>query len=66
MHRAEVRRLTGWFDTKFYAEVSEPIITEKIVGRFMTRETGSGLPTWRGYAMDFKAARSSRLHWNAG
>ena len=26
--RAEVRRLTGWFDTKFYAEVSEPIITE--------------------------------------
>ncbi len=42
--RAEVRRLTGWFDTKFYAEVSEPIITEKIVRRFMTRETGGGAP----------------------
>jgi len=32
--RAEVRRLTGWFDTKFYAEVSEPIITEKLIRRF--------------------------------
>ncbi len=42
--RAEVRRLTGWFDTKFYAEVSEPIITEKIIRRFMTRETGGGAP----------------------
>ncbi len=42
--RAEVRRLTGWFDTKFYAEASEPIITEKIIRRFMTRETGGGAP----------------------
>ena len=39
-----MRRLTGWFDTKFYAEVSEPIITEKIIRRFMTRETGGGAP----------------------
>jgi glutathione S-transferase len=42
--RAEVRRLAGWFDTKFYAEVSEPIITEKIIRRFMTREIGGGAP----------------------
>jgi glutathione S-transferase len=42
--KAEVRRLAGWFDTKFYAEVSEPIITEKIIRRFMTRETGGGAP----------------------
>jgi glutathione S-transferase len=42
--RAEVRRLAGWFDTKFYAEVSEPVITEKIIRRFMTRETGGGAP----------------------
>lgn len=44
LQRAEVRRITGWFDTKFYAEVSEPIITEKIIRRFMTRETGGGAP----------------------
>jgi glutathione S-transferase len=42
--RAEVRRLAGWFDTKFYAEVSEPMLTEKIVRRFMPRELGGGPP----------------------
>jgi glutathione S-transferase len=40
--RAEIRRLTGWFDTKFYAEVSEPMITEKVVRRFMASERGGG------------------------
>ena len=42
--RAEVRRLMGWFDTKFYAEVSEPVLTEKIVRRFMARDQGGGPP----------------------
>lgn len=42
--RAEVRRLVGWFDTKFYAEVSEPVLTEKIIRRFLTREQGGGAP----------------------
>lgn len=32
--RAEVRRLTAWFDVKFYTEVSEPILTERVVRRF--------------------------------
>jgi glutathione S-transferase len=40
--RAEVRRLVGWFDTKFYAEVSEPVITEKVIRRFLPREAGGG------------------------
>ena len=35
--RAEVRRLAGWFDTKFYAEVSEPVLTEKVIRRFLPR-----------------------------
>ena len=42
--RAEVRRLVGWFDTKFYAEVSEPVLTEKVIRRFMPRESGGGSP----------------------
>lgn len=42
--RAEVRRLTGWFDGKFYAEVSEPMLTEKVIRRFMRRESGGGGP----------------------
>jgi glutathione S-transferase len=42
--RAEVRRLIGWFDTKFYAEVSEPVLTEKVIRRFMPRDAGGGSP----------------------
>lgn len=32
--RAEARRLVAWFDVKFYAEVTEPILSEKVVKRF--------------------------------
>ena len=42
--RAEVRRITGWFDTKFYAEVSEPVLSEKVIRRFLGREAGGGAP----------------------
>jgi glutathione S-transferase len=42
--RAEVRRLVGWFDTKFYAEVAEPVLTEKVIRRFMPRDQGGGSP----------------------
>ena len=33
--RAEVRRLVAWFDIKFYAEVTEPVLTEKVIRRFV-------------------------------
>lgn len=33
--RAEVRRMTGWFDTVFYADVSAPVIIEKLY-KFLT------------------------------
>jgi glutathione S-transferase len=42
--RAEIRRLVGWFDTKFYAEVSEPLITEKLIRRFLPHDQGGGGP----------------------
>lgn len=42
--RAEVRRLAGWFDGKFYAEVSEPLLTEKVIRRFLRRDKGGGGP----------------------
>ena len=42
--RAEVRRLIGWFDVKFYAEVSEPLITETRDPPFLPRENGGGGP----------------------
>ncbi len=42
--RAEIRRLVAWFDVKFYAEVSEPLITEKIIRRFLPASEGGGAP----------------------
>lgn len=35
--RAEVRRLTEWFDVKFNQEVTELIINEKVMKRFLKR-----------------------------
>lgn len=42
--RAEVRRLVGWFDVKFYTEVTEPVLTEKVIRRFVAMPNGSGAP----------------------
>ena len=44
MARIEVRRLTGWFNHKFFAEVSEALIREKVYKRYMPREAGGGPP----------------------
>jgi glutathione S-transferase len=73
--RAEVRRLTSWFDTKFYAEVSEPVISEKIIRRFLPREAGGGAPDMsriraglgqlRGH-LDYIAALADARSWLAG
>jgi glutathione S-transferase len=38
--RAECRRLTGWFDGKFHHEVTDYILTEKLMKRYM----GMGQP----------------------
>ena len=39
IQRAEIRRLTDWFEEKFYYEVGLPILHEKVIKRF---ETGAG------------------------
>ena len=44
MQRAEIRRLVAWFDVKFYTEVSEPLISEKVLRRFLSAENGGGAP----------------------
>ncbi len=38
--RAEARRLAAWFDQKFYREVTDYLLTEKLLKRFM----GMGAP----------------------
>jgi glutathione S-transferase len=42
--RAEVRRLTRWFNGKFFAEVSQWLVTEKIFKRFLSTGQGGGAP----------------------
>jgi glutathione S-transferase len=42
--RAEVRRLMAWFDVKFYTEVTEPVLTEKVIRRFVAAPGGRGSP----------------------
>lgn len=73
--RAEVRRLTGWFDTKFYAEVTEPILTEKVIRRFMPRDQGGGSPEMARVRkandlikahLDYVGRLADRRNWLAG
>jgi glutathione S-transferase len=42
--RVEVRRLANWFNDKFYAEVSGPLVRERVFKRHMTTEQGGGPP----------------------
>lgn len=42
--RAEVRRIAGWFHDKFYVEVSEPLVREKILKLRLSSAEGGGPP----------------------
>lgn len=42
--RIEVRRLAAWFNEKFFAEVSGPLVMERCYKRFMRVEQGGGPP----------------------
>jgi glutathione S-transferase len=44
LQRAEIRRLVAWFDVKFYSEVTEPLISEKVIRRFLSGDQGGGAP----------------------
>jgi len=53
--RVEVRRLATWFNDKFHAEVSGPLITERVYKRHMTAAQGGGPP-------DTDAMRAARAN----
>jgi glutathione S-transferase len=42
--RVEVRRLMRWFNLKFFAEVSDLLVREKIYKRYMSPREGGGAP----------------------
>jgi glutathione S-transferase len=53
--RIEVRRLTAWFNEKFFAEVSGLLVTERFYKRHMRIEQGGGPP-------DTNAIRAARIN----
>jgi len=57
--RVEVRRLTGWFNGKFFEEVTNLLVVEKIYKRHMSVNHGGGPPDTQA----IRAARSNiRYH----
>jgi len=42
--RVEVRRLAGWFNEKFYEEVSGPLVRERVYKCSMAADQGGGSP----------------------
>jgi glutathione S-transferase len=73
--RAETRRLAAWFDRHFNAEVSAPLIDEKVTRRFLTREQGGGPPDMARirqaqgripYHLDYIGALAEARNWLAG
>ena len=53
--RVEVRRLMGWFNDKFFAEVSGPLTMERLYKRQMPVSAGGGSP-------DTEAIRAARVN----
>ena len=67
--RAEIRRLTGWFDSAFYMDVFKPLVGERVVKALKTGETPNSmmirasrdnLKTYLKY-IDWMAARRPNL-----
>ena len=53
--RVEVRRLTSWFNDKFFEEVSGPLMMERCYKRYIPHEQGGGSP-------DTDAIRAARTN----
>ena len=69
--RAEVRRLVAWFDRKFHQEVTDMLVSEKVMKRFL----GLGEPDSRIIRaaqqnihthLDYITFLTDRRHWLAG
>ena len=57
--RIEVRRLLDWFTAKFFAEVSNWLVTEKVYKRYMSADQGGGAPE-----MDLVRAARSNIRYH--
>jgi glutathione S-transferase len=73
--RIEVRRLLDWFNIKFNEEITAPLVLEKVMKRFMSRDEGGGPPEMsairaaRGnvrYHLRYIAWLTAKRNWLAG
>jgi len=73
--RIEVRRLVDWFTSKFHAEVSDYLVTEKVFKRFMSEANGGGAPDTTAiraaktnvrHHLRYLGHLARRRHWLAG
>jgi glutathione S-transferase len=71
LQRAETRRLVAWFDDKFNAEVTENLVGEKMMKRFLKMGEPSGPSIRAGHAnihyhLDYIGFLTERRRWLAG
>ncbi len=71
LQRAEVRRLVHWFDEKFNTEVTENLIGEKMIKRFLGQGAPNSQAVRAGHAnihhhLDYIGYLSERRTWLAG
>ena len=71
LQRAEVRRLVHWFDEKFNTEVTENLIGEKMIKRFLGQGSPNSQAVRAGHAnihhhLDYIGYLSERRTWLAG
>lgn len=69
--RAEVRRLVAWFDQKFGREVSDLVLNEKFLKRFLSLGQPDGTAIRAGlanlhYHLDYIGFLAERRNWLAG
>jgi glutathione S-transferase len=71
MQRAETRRLVAWFDDKFNSEVTENLVGEKLMKRFLKGGEPHGPSIRAGHAnihyhLDYIGFLTERRNWLAG
>ena len=71
LQRAETRRLVSWFDHKFNSEVTENLVGEKMMKRFLKQGEPSGPSIRAGHAnihyhLDYIGFLTERRRWLAG
>lgn len=71
LQRAETRRLVAWFDRKFNLEVTENLVGEKMMKRFLKLGEPSGPSIRAGHAnihyhLDYIGFLTERRRWLAG